>query len=120
MSKQSELGKWGEAIAADFFQRNGYTIEVANWHWHQKEIDLIVSTATEIIFVEVKTRTAGVLASPEDALTKAKQKHLLSAANAYIQEKSIDKEARFDVITIWCNGAEHKLKHIPNAFGPRW
>lgn len=120
MSKQSELGKWGEAMATDFFQKKGFTIEATNWHWHQKEIDVIVSTNTEIIFVEVKTRTVGTLASPEEALTKAKQKHLISAADAYIQQKNINKEARFDVITIWSNGKEQKLKHIPNAFGPRW
>lgn len=120
MSKQSELGNWGEAVATDFFRKNGFAIEATNWHWHQKEIDLIVSTDKEIVFVEVKTRTVGVLSSPEDALTKTKQKHLLSAADAYIRENNIDKEARFDVVTIWSNGTEHKLKHIPNAFGPRW
>ncbi|MDA3867883.1 MAG: YraN family protein [Salinivirgaceae bacterium] len=120
MSKQSELGKWGEVMATNFFEKNGFTIEANNYRWRKKEIDLIVSSDREIIFVEVKTRTVGILSAPEDALTKAKQKHLVAAANAYIEENNTDKEARFDVITIWSNGTEHKLKHIPNAFGPRW
>ncbi|HKK57864.1 MAG TPA: YraN family protein [Salinivirga sp.] len=120
MSQHSETGKWGEALAVDFFAKKNFKIEATNWHWHNKEIDLIVSNQREIIFVEVKTRTAGVLAKPEEALTRAKQKHLLQAANAYIIDHDINKEARFDVITIWINGKQHNLKHTPNAFGPQW
>lgn len=120
MSQHSEVGKWGEALAVRHFEKKGYTIEANNWRWRQKEIDLIVSNQREIIFVEVKTRTAGVLSKPEDALTRVKQKHLLAAANAYIVEHDINKEARFDVVTIWINGKEHKLKHVPAAFGPQW
>lgn len=120
MSQQSELGKWGEALTVNFYKNKGYTMEATNWHWHHKEIDLIVSNSREIIFVEVKTRTAGVLANPKDALTGKKQKDLLQAANAYIEDQDIDKEARFDVVTIWVNGNEHQIKHVPNAFMPRW
>ncbi len=120
MSKQSELGNWGEAVTINYFEKAGFEVEEVNWHWRHKEIDLIVSNPEEIVFVEVKTRTAGILTKPEDALTRAKQKHLLQAANAYIEEKEIDKEARFDVVTIWVNGGEHNIKHIPNAFGPQW
>lgn len=120
MSQEFDIGKWGEALTVNFFEKAGYKTEQVNWHWHHKEIDLIVSNETEIVFVEVKTRRAGVLAPPEDALTRSKQKHLLKAANAYIEKNEIDKEARFDVVTIWINGNEHNLKHIPNAFSPQW
>lgn len=120
MSKQSELGQWGETIAVKHFTNKGYTLEKTNWRWRNREIDLILSNDNEIIFVEVKTRTVGVLAKPEEALTRQKQKFLISAANAYIIENDINKEARFDVFTIWVNGKEHKVKHIPNAFTPQW
>jgi putative endonuclease len=120
MSKQSDLGKWGEAVALNYFTNKGYTFEKANWRWRSREIDLILSSPKEIVFVEVKTRTVGILAKPEDALTRQKQKLLISAADAYIRENDIDKEARFDVITIWANGSNYKIKHIPNAITPQW
>lgn len=120
MSKQSELGKWGEALAVKFFTNKGFEFEKANWRWRHREIDLIVSNSREIVFVEVKTRTAGVLAKPEEALTRQKQQLLIEAANAYIEENDINKEARFDVITIWANGKDYKIKHIPDAITPQW
>ncbi|PLX18199.1 MAG: YraN family protein [Salinivirgaceae bacterium] len=120
MSKQFDLGKWGETIALQYLTKKGYTFEKANWHWRHNEIDLIFTTDREIVFVEVKTRTAGVLAKPEEALTRQKQKLLIDAANAYIEKNDINKEARFDVITIWVNGKDHKIKHIPEAITPQW
>jgi putative endonuclease len=120
MSKQSDLGKWGEALALNHFTSKGYKFEKANWRWRHREIDLIVSNEREIVFIEVKTRTVGVLAKPEEALTRQKQKLLIEAANAFIIEHDINKEARFDVITIWANGKDYKIKHIPNAITPQW
>ena len=120
MSKIHDTGKWGEQLAHDFFVKKGFIIEATNWRWNHKEIDLIVSDTNSIIFIEVKTRTAGLLSKPEDALTNKKQKDLLKAAEAYLIKNDITKEARFDVISIYVSGNDHKLTHIPNAFGPQW
>ena len=37
---------------------------------------------------------------PASAVTKEKQKSIIWAANGYLQKFNVDKESRFDVITI--------------------
>ena len=59
MAQHNDLGKWGEAFAADFLQKQGYIIRERDWQFGKRDIDIIALTAdlTTLVFVEVKTRT---------------------------------------------------------------
>jgi putative endonuclease len=42
MADHNELGREGEAFAADYLAAKGYTIVAQNWTYQKAEIDLIV------------------------------------------------------------------------------
>jgi len=59
-----------------------------------------------LITVEVKTRTSEEFESPKEAATIPKQKRIVKAADAYIQEKNIDLECRFDIVSVLIHGSK--------------
>jgi putative endonuclease len=71
-----------------------------------------------IVFVEVKTRSADYQVSPTDAVNVPKQRTIIFAASNYINQYNLNKEARFDIITIIINGRDREIDHIENAFYP--
>ena len=111
-------GKWGEEQALAYLKANNYVILATNWHFKQKEIDIIAKIGEIIVFIEVKARTTIEFGEPEEAVNLKKQRFLISAANHYLLEKEIDAEARFDIISIVLHKGEMILKHIPEAFYP--
>jgi putative endonuclease len=120
MADHNDLGKEGEALALEYLKGKGYQILELNYRHHRDEADIIAMHGPEIVFVEVKTRVNRYAGNPEEAVTPAKQKRLVKLADAYIQEKDIDAEARFDIIGIIINQNAQEIKHIEDAFQPRW
>ena len=118
MADHNETGKNGETIALQHLRDQGYLILEQNWHNHHQEIDIIATKGNELVIVEVKCRTGTPLVEPYTAVNRNKQNLLIKAANAYIQRKNIDKETRFDIISITL-GKEVHIDHIENAFYPR-
>lgn len=120
MSKNKRTGNHGESIAAAYLERKGYQILSQNWRNSYHEIDLIAIKDQILVFVEVKTRKSHQMGTPETAVGKKKQKHLFSAAEAFLQKTQLDyKEWRFDVIAITLGKSDNFL-HIKDAFHPSW
>jgi putative endonuclease len=116
-SKQS-LGRWGEARAADFLETQGYQIVERNWRCELGEIDLIAKQAAVLVFVEVKARSSRLLGYPEEAVTPAKQQHLIEAAQNYLQSHpEQDGDWRIDVIAVQRAPDGPQIHHIENAVG---
>ncbi len=120
MADHNDLGREGEALALDYLKSKGYEILETNYRHQRDEADLIAMHQNTIVFAEVKTRVNRYAGNPEEAVTTSKQKRLVKLANAYIQEKDIDAEARFDIIGIVINQNTREIKHIEDAFQPRW
>jgi putative endonuclease len=116
MSEHIELGKRGELIAVDYLKSRGYKILEMNWRTKHKEIDIIAIDKNEIVFIEVKTRKNDYFGDPEEAVNLKKQKLLINAAEAYIFSNKIDLDARFDIISVICDGSNHSINHIKEAF----
>ena len=57
MYKRHEIGKLGEDLACRYLQNQGYKILERNFEARQGEIDIIALDKSEIIFIEVKTRS---------------------------------------------------------------
>jgi len=118
MAESHELGQKGEELAADYLKNNGYKILFRNWKWGRNEIDIIAENKEYVIFTEVKTRSADYYLPPSAAVTHEKQKAIIRAADGYIQRYNINKEGRFDVITIIKGENNFDIEHIEGAFYP--
>ena len=113
-----KIGDIGEQATADFLQRHGYAILERNYTVRGGEIDIIATKDNVTAFVEVKTRKENPLEQGEQAITPAKKKRLVAAAQRYIDEVMMNCDTfRFDVavVTVSDNAVKH-LKYYVNAF----
>ena len=118
MSDKASLGIRGEELAAGWLTQHGYTIRDRNWRSGRTEIDIIAENNDYIVFVEVKSRSADYQVNPADAVNVPKQRTIIYAASNYIDHYKLNKEARFDIITVIFNGPEWEIDHIEQAFYP--
>lgn len=121
MASHNELGKAGEQAACEFLITKGFTIRETNWRMNHLEVDIIAhNPQTNILhIVEVKTRTSDIHYDPIKSITRAKQQHLINAANAYLRFYQLKCGIQYDAIILVGNANNFKITYIPKAFYPR-
>ena len=119
MARHNTLGTIGEDIAAEYLIAKGYTVRERNWRMNKLELDIVAEKNARIIIVEVKTRGLGSLTDPLDAITSAKIRRTVNAANVYMRYNALPQEVQFDIITIVGDSRENaRIEHIADAFRP--
>jgi putative endonuclease len=81
--RQLDLGRAGEKAAAELLKRRGYEVVGAGFTARRGEIDLICRRGTELVIVEVKTRTTEAFGTPAEAVGPRKRRALAAAAAEY-------------------------------------
>ena len=74
--RNREIGARGEEIAAGYLAGRGYVILDRNWRSSHGELDLVVRDGSELVAVEVKTRSGTGYGSPLEAITARKAARL--------------------------------------------
>ena len=114
------LGPWGEAQAADYLRRKGYSLVAANYRCRFGEIDLIVKNRRYLVFVEVKLRKNADFAQAREFVDYRKQQRIRTTASMYLSRYPTSLQPRFDVIEIYApQGMETKkltINHLEDAF----
>ena len=118
MVSTREIGRIAEGLAKKHLIKSGYKILATNWHYGHLELDIIAQDKNELVIVEVKSRNGIRYEHPSEAITDIKIKRVVEAADAYIIEKDINLETRFDVITVIFFEQKHELEHFIDAFYP--
>jgi len=115
--RRQRIGRWGEQIAADYLVNKGFRLLGRNVRTPYGEIDLLCQRESQIVFVEVKTRTSNTFGYPEDSVTPRKQAHMLSSAEHYLQEHEIDNDWQCDVIAVEGSpgGKAPRITHFENV-----
>ncbi len=106
------LGRYGEALAAEYLRKKGCRILGMNFRTRLGEIDVIA--------VEVKLRKNAAFAEAREFVTFAKRQRLAAAAEEWLQKNPQKLQPRFDVIEIYApDGVDTKdpdIRHWENAF----
>ena len=113
------FGDKGEQIAVEFLKNKGYDILHRNFVASGNELDIVAFdySTNQIVFVEVKTLADDFFQMPYQEVNMKKQKKRIRAANSYLIRYNIDKESRFDVISIVKReNAAPQIEHIISAF----
>ena len=101
MAAKDELGRRGENLATDHLLASGYQIIERNWRCSQGEIDIVATTGSELVFVEVKPRSSLAFGHPLEAITVAKLALLRRRAAAWCEAHPGNHLAvRIDAIAI--------------------
>ena len=121
--QKKELGAKGEEIAVRYLKSRGYRILERNYRIKLGEIDIIAEQGTDLVFIEVKTRSDTLFGSPFDSVTVPKQKQLAKVALEYISRQNCyNRPARFDVVGVQLNQGHSKqfqdaeIELVQNAF----
>lgn len=118
MAESHLLGREGEEQAAEHLKSKGYKILHRNWISGRRELDIVAENKEYVVFVEVKTRAHDFHMPQGEMVTKEKQRSMVFAADSYIRRYNINKESRFDVITIISTGKSIEIEHTEGAFYP--
>ena len=111
ISNSSRVGQIGEELAAQFLQKKGFRLVLANFKVPigrsrrgvsvTGEIDLIALEDDVLCFVEVKTRSSDEFASPLAAVDLRKQRQIIRTAKVYRKIFRISEiKFRYDVVSI--------------------
>lgn len=118
MAAKDVLGQRGETLAAAHLEAAGLTIIDRNWRCSQGEIDLVARAGSELVFVEVKTRSSGAFGHPLQAITPAKLARLRRLAAAWCEQHPVDHRGiRIDAIAViapW--GGPVEIEHLERIF----
>lgn len=112
------LGLKGEEQAKRYLRKKGFKILESNYQCRFGELDIIAKDQSGLVFCEVKTRSEGMLALPQESVNYAKQQKLIKTALFWLQAHKMEEQPmRFDVIAVTADG-EGKLtiEHLENAF----
>lgn len=120
MSKQAQIGRLGENIAADYLEKNNYKILVRNWRHKFGELDIICQQNKGIIFVEVKTMKMGSrFGEPLEKVNYNKLRKLQQLGELFLIKEKYPEDTtwQIDVISIELDYKKRraKLAHIQDA-----
>ena len=118
------LGRLGEQLAAEHFERLGYEVIARNHRTRFGELDLIGLEGDALVFVEVKAGRSGASSGPARpvlAVGPAKQRRLRTLARAWLAgQRSIPAHRliRFDAVGVSFDrrGDLLGVEHIRDAF----
>ena len=116
---RSDLGRQGEALAAQHLERLGFAILHRGYRTRFGELDLIACDGTTLVFCEVKTRRGR--GNPWHALGPAKQQQVRKMARAFLHEvedRPRVPHVRLDAIGVVVDGRGRmvRLDHVEGAF----
>ena len=120
MSGTVLLGRYGEALAAEYLRKKGCRILAMNYRTRLGELDVIAADRRYVIFAEVKLRKNAAFAEAREFVTFAKRQKLAAAAEEWLQKNPQKLQPRFDVIEIYAPDGVDTIKpdirHWENAF----
>jgi putative endonuclease len=115
---KNNAGLAAEKLAATFLANHGLKLVAQNYHCRFGEIDLIMTDAATLVFVEVKLRSNNQFGGAAASITPQKQQKMILTAQHYLQQyvKNQSQTAcRFDAILM--NKADlNSIEWIRNAF----
>lgn len=121
MNDKATTGARGEAIATEYLRKNGYLICNRNWRCGHYEIDIVATKLGITHIIEVRTRKAGSLLSPEQSITKAKAESIRKAATAYLRQMRVRGDIEFDLIAIdMFPDGSYDIRIINDIIQPGW
>ena len=119
--KSHRAGAWGERLAADFLNKQGYRILGQNVRFGSRcELDLVARSPAPdtLVFVEVKTRASDAFGGGRAAVDRRKRHAQCRAAARYLRRMP-QTPFRFDVVEVVGrrdDPSPPRVRHFTNAF----
>ena len=118
MPTTTDLGAYGERIAAAYLTDAGLRVLDRNWRCRDGELDIVAREGDALVFCEVKTRRATGYGHPVEAVGAVKQRRLRTLAQRWLAaHEEHAPELRFDVVGVLVRpGRPAQVTHLRAAF----
>ena len=113
------IGRHGECIAVSWLRSTGHQILSRNFRGPKGgEVDIIAREGKVLLFIEVKTRTAGQKSRPLDAVNREKQALIERGARHWLTQLGATQPPwRHDVLEIILQeGKKPQINQVRDAF----
>jgi len=112
--RRSELGAYGEALAARHLVGLGMVLLDRNWRCDQGEIDLVLRDRGVLVVCEVKTRSSTAYGTPLEGVSEQKASRLRRLAARWLASHDIrPDEVRIDLVGVLVpRGAAPSIDHV--------
>ena len=120
MTHAQELGRFAEDIAADYLISLNWLIIGRNLRNEYGELDIAaldkISRPEELVIIEVRCRTIGMIQSPLDSIGPKKLRTLVNSAREFVNSSGWPGFWRIDVIGVTLRDKDSRdnwqLEHI--------
>ena len=101
MNSRQETGRLGELAARRHLKSVGCTILASNVRCGRHEIDIVADDGGTLVFVEVRARRGRMFGAPEESVTPAKRRRMLTAAQCYLTANDFwHRRWRIDMVAV--------------------
>lgn len=109
-----ELGPKGEFLARRHYRRRGYACLARNWRYLRGELDAVMVRQGKVLFLEVKTRTAGDPLGMSDALGQAQAERVKALSEVFLDKRGAHQAPRdWRLVYIELEGRRYRLRQAP-------
>lgn len=116
MTRQ-KLGQKSEDLAVQYLRRLSHKILDRNIHSHLGEVDIVSLDRKTVVFTEVRAKSHVQYGLPEETIDEQKQWRIKRTAETYLYRRNLlEREVRFDVITLLWTEKEYSLNYYKDAF----
>jgi putative endonuclease len=116
----TELGRWGEDLAAFFLESQGLVVLSRNWRCPEGELDIVAAdwARGRLVVCEVKTRSGTAFGKPAEAVDYVKATRIRRVTHRWRAAYKIAYcDTRFDIISIlWPGHGPARVEHFRGAF----
>ena len=100
-ARNSNLGSYGERVAAQRLVDQGMVLVDRNWRCELGEVDLVLRDGDVLVFCEVKTRSSAAYGHPLEAVGQAKGDRLRRLAMRWVEDHGVHPEGiRIDLVGV--------------------
>ncbi len=117
-NRAQRLGQSGERLAADFLEKQGYSIVDRNVRRREGEIDIVAVDGDTLVLAEVKVRRPTGTGKATESLSEAKKRRMSELAIAYgADHPELPVNLRIDLIAIdlKVDGSVGSVQHVKSA-----
>ncbi|MDO8107334.1 YraN family protein [Isoptericola sp. b441] len=113
MAAKDDLGRYGEELVARRLAAAGWQVLDRNWRGTRGELDLVAMDGSELVVVEVKTRSGPGYGHPAEAVTAAKLARLRRLTGQWLAEHDVrPASVRVDVVAVRTDRDDARVEHL--------
>jgi Predicted endonuclease distantly related to archaeal Holliday junction resolvase len=124
MRVKDAVGRFGEQVAVDRLEAAGLVVLARNWRCREGELDIVARDGSQLVFVEVKTRSSLRFGPPAAAVDRVKSARIRQLGLRWIlaeRERGADQQfwstVRFDVVSVLRGAPDGvQVEHLKGAF----